>query len=165
MKRSAMHTLPPQALRTLSAALLLLTLCFPIALGVASFSAAGRLQAAALAVLPVALALILLLRHVREEDQVASLEAALCREQQARTEADHALAEADLLLARLTARTRHGHVDPAAQLATVHAELAQIQRQVGSGDPHLALRIELLSLRVERAVASLRHPGRAAEPG
>jgi hypothetical protein len=165
MKSFVMPTPHLQTLRAPTGALLLSALCFAVALGAAWYSAIGRVQAAVLVALPVAAAFALLFRHVRNEDQVARLEAALCREQHARSEADHALAEADLLLARLTARTRPGIVDPAAQLATVHAELAQIQRHVGAGDPHLALRIELLCLRVERAVASLRNTGRAAESG
>ena len=154
-----------QALRTLLAAVLLSGLCFGAAAAAAWLANAGRLQTAVLAALPITIMFAVLFRRVRSEDRIARLEAALCREQHARSQADHALAEADLLLARLTSRSREGRPDPAAQLASVHGELVQLQRQSASTDPELALRLELLCMRVERAAAALRHMGRAAEPG
>ena len=83
---------------------------------------AGLLLLAALVVLFGAL-----LRRVRSEDRVVGLEANLCRERGARTRADEALAEADLLLARISRRSGGcggcgcGQQDPVGQLGLVQA--------------------------------------------
>jgi len=154
-----------QAVRTLLAAVLVSGLCFAAAAGAAWLANAGRLQTTVLAALPITIMFAILFRRVRSEDRIARLEAALCREQHARSQADDALAEADLLLARLTTRAREGRPDPAAQMVAVHGELVQLQRQTAATDPELALRLELLCMRVERAAVALRTLGRAAEPG
>jgi hypothetical protein len=160
MKNSA-----TQPVRVVFAILVLSGLSVLAATGVAWSGALGSLQACALVVVPLAIAFYVLFRRVQSEDRIARLEVALCREQSARTEADHALAEADLLLARLTTRSRGQLDDPAGQVVVIHAELAQLQRQFASEQPHAALRLELLCRRVERVAASLRHVPRAAEPG
>lgn len=154
-----------QPLRVLFAILVLSGLSVLVAAVVAWSGALGRVQTGVLVVVPPAIAFYLLFRRVQKEDRIARLEVALCREQSARTEADHALAEADLLLARLTTRSRNQLDDPAGQVVAIHAELAQLQRQVASDQPHTALRLELLCRRMERVAASLRHLPRAAEPG
>jgi hypothetical protein len=114
-----------------------------------------------------------LFRRLRSEDRIARLEADLCREQNARSQADQALAEADLLLARLTARVAEGANGPhdgapevqlIAQLAQVQAELAQIQ-QHNALDPVCANRIGRARDRLEQAARIARNSARAAEPG
>jgi hypothetical protein len=90
-----------------------------------------------------------LLHRVRGEDRIAGMEAALCREQKARSQADQALAESDLLLERLTARRgRRGGVDPVSQLAAIQAELLQLRQHCALDDPLLASRVDLLCTRV-----------------
>jgi hypothetical protein len=157
-----------QTLRAILAVLLLSGLCL-VAAGHLAWSGAGRLPAIVLIVLPLAVVFTLLFRRVQSEDRVVRLEAALCREQNARSQADHALAEADLLLARLTARSRAGTADPASQAAAIHAELLVMQRQAEENQSQLALRLELLCLRVERLTSSLRkglaETPRAAQSG
>jgi hypothetical protein len=160
MKHSA-----TQPIRAVFAILVLSGLSVLAATGVAWSGALGSVEACALVVVPLAVAFYVLFRRVQSEDRIARLEVALCREQSARTEADHALAEADLLLARLTTRSRGLLDDPAGQVVVIHAELAQLQRQLAAEQPHAALRLELLCRRVERVAASLRHVPRAAETG
>jgi hypothetical protein len=154
-----------QPIRVLFAILVLSGVSVLAATGVAWSGALGRVQTCALIMVPLAVAFFVLFRRVQSEDRIARLEVALCREQSARTEADHALAEADLLLARLTTRARGTMDDPAGQVVVIHAELSQLQRQLAAEQPHAALRLELLCRRVERVAASLRHLPRAAEPG
>jgi hypothetical protein len=107
----------------------------------------------------------MLFRRVHSEDRIADLEAALCREQSARSQSDQALAEAELLLARITARA-NGNCsgDPAGQLVVIQAELTQLQQRCGP-DHAIRTRLELLRTRLERLGASLRAEARAAEPG
>jgi hypothetical protein len=107
-----------------------------------------------------------LFRRLRSEDRIARLEAALCREQKARSQADQALAESDLLLSRLTASAdgRRGNLDPLAQLVAIQTELLQVRRQYALEDPLLASRIDLLCTRVDR-VAHAIVAVHAAEPG
>jgi hypothetical protein len=132
-----------------------------------------RLLAGALIVAGLGSLFALLFGRVRSEDRIARLEADLCREQNARSQADQALAEADLLLARLTARTpgyADGQEDAApevqliAQLAQVQAELAQIQ-QHGTLDTVCAGRIGRVRDRLEQVARIARNSARAAEPG
>ena len=131
-----------------------------------------RLLAGALRVGAMAALFAVLFRRVRSEDRIARLEADLCREQNARSQADQALAEADLLLARLTARTSGlaGSHDATpevlliAQLAQVQAELAQIQ-QHSALDPVCAGRIGRARDRLEQVARTVRNTARAAEPG
>jgi hypothetical protein len=109
--------------------------------------------------------LVMLSRRVHSEDRLAGLEAALCREQSARSQADQALAEADLLLARMTARANGDcSGDPAGQLVIIQAELTQIQQRCGA-DQAIRTRFELLRSRLDRLGNSLRSDARAAEPG
>jgi hypothetical protein len=132
-----------------------------------------RLLAGALVVAGLGSLFALLFGRVRSEDRIARLEADLCREQNARSQADQALAEADLLLARLTARApgyADGQEDAApevqliAQLAQVQAELAQIQ-QHGALDSVCAGRIGRVRDRLEQVARIARNNARAAEPG
>jgi hypothetical protein len=124
-----------------------------------------RLQMATLLLLGAGLLFTMLYRRVQSEDRITDLEAALCREQSARSQADYALAEADRLLARLSARASgDGPSDPAGQLVLIQAELAQIQQRCGA-DQAVGKRFELLRHRLDRLGSSLRAGVRAAEPG
>lgn len=124
-----------------------------------------RLRIAAGLVLGLGIVFAILFRRVRCEDRIADLEAALCREQSARSHADQALAEADLLLARMAARAS-GKVlaDPAGQLVIIQAELAQIQQRCRA-DQGTRNRLVLLRTRLDHLGTSLRSNARAAEPG
>jgi len=124
-----------------------------------------RLRIAAVLLLGLGLLFATLFRRVRSEDRIADLEAALCREQSARSHADQALAEADLLLARMAARASgKGLADPAGQLIIIQAELAQIQQRCRA-DQGTRNRLELLRTRLDHLGTSLRSHARAAEPG
>jgi hypothetical protein len=123
---------------------------------------AGVLLLAALVVLFGAL-----LRRVRSDDRVVRLEADLCRERGARTRADEALAEADLLLARISGRSGRsgrsgvcGQQDPVGQLGLVQAELMQMQH--GAADPAIAARIEMLRTRLDLVAKVVRQTARTA---
>jgi hypothetical protein len=107
-----------------------------------------------------------LFRRLRSEDRIARLEAALCREQKARSQADQALAESDMLLGRLTASAdgRRGNLDPLAQLVAIQTELLQVRRQYALEDPLLASRIDLLCTRVDRVARAI-VSAHATEPG
>jgi len=159
-----MKTITYQALRALIAALLLGGLWQAIAGGgVAALP--RQAQMGALLLLGFALMLSMLFRRVRSEDQIVRLEAALCREQNARSQSDYALAEADLLLARMAARAAGDCAgDPAGQLVVIQAELAQIQQRCGP-DQAIRSRLELLRTRLERLGNSLRADARTAESG
>lgn len=132
-----------------------------------------RLVVGTLVVATIAALFAVLFRRVRSEDRIARLEADLCREQNARSQADQALAEADLLLARLTARNPGGVIGKEdatpetqliAQLAHVQAELAQIQ-QHSALDPVCASRLGRARDRLEQVARIARTTARAAEPG
>jgi len=156
----AMH----HALRTLIAALLLAALCCAgMAAGFAALP--QRLHVATALLLGMGLLFSLLYRRVRCEDRITDLEAALCREQSARSQADQALAEADLLLARLAARANGGWAgDPAGQLVIIQAELNQIQQRCAA-DQAIRNRFDLLRSRLDRLGNSLRSDNPAPEPG
>jgi hypothetical protein len=159
-----MKTVTHQALRALIAALLLACL-WRVVGGAGAAALPERLQSAALLVLGLGTLLALLFRRVRSEDRIAGLEAALCREQSARSQTDRALAEADLLLARMAARANGDCAgDPAGQLVIIQAELTQIQQRCGA-DQAIRHRLELLRTRLDRLGTSLRTGARAAEPG
>jgi hypothetical protein len=159
-----MKTVMQQALCALIAALLLASL-WRAGADTAVAPLPSRLGAAALLLLGMGILFALLCRRVRSEDRLAGLEAALCREQSARSQADQALAEADLLLARMTARaTGDCSGDPAGQLVIIQAELTQIQQRCGA-DQAIRHRFELLRSRLDRLGNSLRSDTRAAEPG
>lgn len=160
MKNSAEHTMGQVVALAALAGIGLLG-----AAGTAWFDGLVRLPACLLAVLPLAAIFAAACRRVRDEDHVARLEAALCCERNARTQADQALAEADLLLARLATRARRHGADPATQMRAIHAELTQVQRQLVRDQPQLAMRIDALCHRLERVAAGLRTGPRAAEPG
>jgi hypothetical protein len=81
-----------------------------------------------------------------------------------RSQADQALAEADLLLARMAARAGGCAEDPASQLVIIQAELAQIQQRCGA-DQAVRKRFEVLRSRIDHLGTSLRTNARAAEPG
>ena len=157
-----------QALRT---ALALLAVGALSALGLLAVSGTGwsdepaRLHAYVLFVVPVVAAFATVFLRMVNEDRITRLEAALCRERNARSQADQALAEADLLLARLASRSRAHRVDPTHQMTAIQADLAQLQRQVAAEQPQLAWRLEQLCRRLERATAGLRNLPRAAESG
>lgn len=107
-------------------------------------------------------------RRLRNEDRGARLDAERCCRRGARGRDDDALAEADLLLARLTVHTVAGAEDePApdsrleAQLVQVHAELAQLQEQAGH-DLARTARIERLHDRPMQAAPVMHGAGGAA---
>jgi hypothetical protein len=159
-----MKTFTHQALRALFAALLLGGL-WHLATSEGVGALQHRLQPIALLGLGLATLFAMLFRRVRSEDRIADLEAALCREQSARSQADQALAEADLLLARMAARANGDcSGDPAGQLVIIQAELTQLQQRCGA-DQAIRSRLELLRSRLDRLGTSLRAEARAAEPG
>jgi hypothetical protein len=159
MKYSAQQTL-----RSVFAIVALAGLGLIAANGTAWYERLDPMSACLLVLLPLA-AFAAVFRSVLREDRVTRLEAALCREQGARSQADHALAEADLLLARLAAGSRLQQTNPAGQMLAINAELTQIQRQLADDQPQLARRLERLCRRLEGATASLRNLPQAAEPG
>ena len=125
----------------------------------------GGLHAGAVLLLGMAVLFAALFRRVRSEDRIAGREAALCREESARTRSDRAFAEADLLLARMAARASGDCAgDPEGQLAIIQAELTQIQQRC-TADQAIRSRLELLRTRLDRLGTSLRSTPRAAEPG
>jgi hypothetical protein len=143
----------------------------------ASVALARRLASAVLLVAGLGAVCVVLRQRLRSEDRIVRLEADLCREQSARSQADHALAEADLLLARLTVRPgrRHAHqADLAqaeapehqvmAQLTQIQAELAQLQQRVKL-DAGCAGRLESARIRLEQVARMVRNAVRAAEAG
>jgi len=124
-----------------------------------------RLRIAAVLLLGLGILFATLFRRVRSEDRIADLEAALCREQSARSHADQALAEADLLLARMAARASgKGLADPAGQLIIIQAELAQIQQRCRA-DQGTRNRLALLRTRLDHLGTSLRSHASATEHG
>jgi hypothetical protein len=151
-------------LRALAAALLLTGLgCVAAASGADALP--QRLQPVGLMALGMVTLFAMLFQRVRNEDRIAGLEAALCRAESAGSQADQALAEADLLLARMAARANGDcSGDPAGQLVIIQAELTQIQQRCGA-DQAIRQRLELLRSRLDRLGASLRTDARAAEPG
>ncbi|MFL6631540.1 MAG: hypothetical protein ACJ8HJ_04380 [Massilia sp.] len=160
-----MKTLLLQSLRATVGALLLLAVWFGLSERARVLAVPERLQLGALVLATMTVLFATLFRRVRSEDQIARLEAALCREQKARSQADQALAESDMLLGRLTGsgESRRGNLDPLAQLVAIQSELLQVRRQYALEDPLLASRIDLLCTRVDRvAQAVVAH---AAEPG
>jgi hypothetical protein len=160
-----MKTLLLQSLRATVGALLLLAVWYGLSERARVLAVPERLQLGALVLATMTVLFATLFRRVRSEDQIARLEAALCREQKARSQADQALAESDMLLGRLTGsgESRRGNLDPLAQLVAIQSELLQVRRQYALEDPLLASRIDLLCTRVDRvAQAVVAH---AAEPG
>jgi hypothetical protein len=104
-----------------------------------------------------------LLRRIQREDSSATRAAAICRAQSARTQGDPSLAEADRLLARITARAvANGGPDAAGQVVAIQAELTQIQQRCAS-DLATRARLELLRLRIDRLGTTLRGDARALE--
>jgi hypothetical protein len=160
-RRATMITMMHRIPRAMVAGLLLASLwCAGAAAGVTVLP--RHMHMATLALLGMGLLFAMLYRRVRSEDRIADLEAALCREQSARSQADQALAEADLLLARLSARASGDHPgDPAGQLVIIQAELTQIQQRCGA-DQGIRKRLELLRSRVDRLGNSLRRDARSA---
>jgi hypothetical protein len=161
-----MKTMLLQSLRATLGALLLLGLWIGFSDHARLLALPDRLQAGLLVLVMLTVTFVTLLRRVRSEDRIARLEAALCREQKARSQADQALAESDMLLGRLTAGAegRRGNPEPLAQLVAIQSELLQVRRQYALEDPLLASRIDLLCTRVDR-VAQAIVATHAAEPG
>jgi hypothetical protein len=159
-----MNKVMQQAMRASMAALLLGGL-WTLAASAGLDARPERLRIAAVLLLGLGLLFATLFRRVHSEDRIADLEAALCREQSARSHADHALAEADLLLARMAARANGNYAaDPAGQLIIIQAELTQLQQRCRA-DQATSMRLELLRTRLDRLGTSLRSNARAAEPG
>ena len=159
-----MKTVMHQALCALISALLLAGL-WRAGVDTAVAPLPVRLGAVALLLLGMGTVFTMLFRRMRSEDRLAGLEAALCREQSVRSQADQALAEADLLLARMTARaTGDCSGDPAGQLVIIQVELTQIQQRCGA-DQAIRNRFDLLRSRLDRLGNSVRTDARAAEPG
>jgi hypothetical protein len=160
-----MKTLLLQSLRAALGALLLLTVWFGMTEHARMLAVPERLQLGAVALVTMMVLCALLFRRVHSEDRIARLEAALCREQKARSQADQALAESDMLLGRLTgsAEGRRGTLDPLAQLVAIQTELLQVRRQYALEDPLLASRIDLLCTRVDRVAQAI--VAHADEPG
>jgi hypothetical protein len=164
IRRRTMNLAVQQALRALLAALLLAGL-WSAGAATGMTELPPRLHVAALLLLGLGVLFAILFRRVRSEDRITDLEAALCREQSARGQADQALAEADLLLARMAERASGNYAgDPAGQLVIIQAELTQIQQRCGA-DQAIRNRFELLRSRLDRLGTSLRADSRAAEPG
>lgn len=160
-----MKTLLLQSLRASLGALLLLAVWFGLSEHARMLAVPERLQLGVLVLVTMTVLFAVLFRRVRSEDRIARLEAALCREQNARSQADHALAESDMLLGRLTGSNdgRRGTLDPLAQLIAIQAELLQVRRQYALEDPLLASRIDLLCTRVDRVAQAI--ATHADEPG
>ncbi|KGF82914.1 hypothetical protein IA69_04060 [Massilia sp. JS1662] len=154
-----------QSLRATLGAVLLLALWFGMSEHARMLAVPERLQLGVIVLVMMTVLFALLFRRVRSEDRIARLEAALCREQKARSQADQALAESDLLLGRLTggAEGRRGNLDPLAQLIAIQTELLQVRRQYALEDPLLASRIDLLCTRVDRVAQAI--VAHADEPG
>lgn len=166
MKRTRHPALPhPDSLRALLGVALLLGVWQLAAAGAGWAALTGRLDSGMLLVLAIAILLGALCRRVRSEDRVVRLEADLCRERGARSRADDALAEADLLLARISGRApgraAGQHQDPAGQLGLVQAELMLMQS--GAADPDDAARIEMLRTRLELVARAVRQAPGAAD--
>ena len=161
-----MKTLLPRPLRVTLGAMLLLIVGIGLLQRRHMPTVPGQLQLGMLALVMMSLVFATLFRRLRSEDRIARLEAALCREQKARSQADQALAESDMLLGRLTASAdgRRGNLDPLAQLVAIQTELLQVRRQYALEDPLLASRIDLLCTRVDR-VAHAIVATHATEPG
>lgn len=121
-----------------------------------------RVVLGALALLALGAVCAVLFWRVHSEDHSARAEAALCRERKARSQADQALAESDLLLERLTRGTDSR--PPLAQLMAIQAELQQVRQQYALANPPLASRIDLLCTRVDRVAQAL-SAAHAVEPG
>lgn len=160
-----MKTVLLQSLRATLGALLLLTVWFGIPEHARMLVVPERLQLGVLVLAMMTVLFATLFRRVRSEDRIARLEAALCREQKARSQADQALAESDMLLGRLTGVPdgRRGNLDPLAQLVAIQTELLQVRRQYALEDPLLASRIDLLCTRVDRVAQAI--VAHADEPG
>jgi hypothetical protein len=160
-----MKTVLLQSLRATLGALLLLAVWFGIPEHARMLVVPARLHLGVLVLAMMTVLFATLFRRVRSEDRIARLEAALCREQKARSQADQALAESDLLLGRLTggADGRRSNLDPLAQLVAIQTELLQVRRQYALEDPFLASRIDLLCTRVDRVAQAI--VSHADEPG
>jgi hypothetical protein len=160
-----MKTVLLQSLRPTLGALLLLAVWFGISEHAGMLLVPERLQLGMLVLAMMSVLFATLFRRVRSEDRIARLEAALCREQKARSQADQALAESDMLLGRLTggSERRRGNLDPLAQLVAIQTELLQVRRQYALEDPLLASRIDLLCTRVDRVAQAI--VAHADEPG
>jgi hypothetical protein len=153
--RTRMHS----SLRAALGILLLFGMWQVAAAGAGWTAAPGHVSAAVLLLVAALAGLCcILFGRVRPEHGSVQLDAGLCREQAARRAgdgADAALAEADLLLARVRGRsTAGGQHDPVGQLGLVQAELMQMQN--GAADPAVAARIDMLRTRLELVARAVR---------
>jgi type II secretory pathway pseudopilin PulG len=98
-----MKSLPHPSLRLALGALLVLAMGIGLSEHARLPALPENLQAGVVVLVMLAVLFASLFRRLRSEDRIARLEAALCREQKARSQADQALAESDMLLGRLTA--------------------------------------------------------------
>jgi hypothetical protein len=152
-----MKSLLLQSLRATVGVVMLLALWIGLSEHARRFAMPERVQLGVLMLVMITALFATLFRRVHSEDRIARLEAALCREQKARTQADQALAESDMLLGRLTASPdgRRGKLDPLAQLVAIQSELLQVRRQYALEDPMLASRIDMLCTRVDRVAQAI----------
>jgi len=159
-----MKTLLHPSLRAVTGVALLVAMWHVAAEGAGWAAVSGGMNASVLLLVAIAILFGALFRRVRSEDRVVRLEADLCRERGARSRADEALAEADLLLARISGRRAVApQQDPVGQLGLVQAELMQMQN--GAADPAVAARIEMLRTRLELVARAVRQTARTAETG
>jgi len=143
---------------TLRCALAVLSLLgATLALVASAWSGSAGAAAGVLTALVAAALFAVLVRRLRNEDRSAACEAEQCL---ARNDADEAVLEADLLLARLSAGSTQRGADPASQLMMIQAELTHMQ--YGATDPAVAARLEHVRGRVERVAHALRRNVRAA---
>jgi hypothetical protein len=156
-----MKTLLHPAMRAALGVLLLLCMWQLAVEGAGWAALSGGVHAGVLLLTAIVVLCGTLLRRMRNEDRAVRLEADLCRERGTRTRADDALAEADLLLARISGRSSGcGPQDPVGQLGLVQAELMQMQH--GAADPAIAARIEMLRTRLDLVAKVVRQTARIA---
>jgi len=156
-----MKTLLHPMMRAALGVLLLLCMWQVAVEGAGWAALSGSVHAGMLVLVAIALLFAAMFRRVHSEDRVVRLEADLCRERGARTRADEALAEADLLLARISGRSAGcGQQDPVGQLGLVQAELMQMQH--GAADPAIAARIDMLRTRLDLVAKVVRQTARTA---
>lgn len=161
-----MKTMLQQSMRAALGSLALAAVWLLAANGAAWTGLPPRVRTGVLLLLGMTALFAVLLRRMRTEDRVARLEAELCRARNTRGEADAAMAEADLLLARLGSRGAAGHAatDPVGQLMAIQAELTQLQHS-GRVDAHLAARLEQVRCRLDLVARMVRSSARAVQPG
>jgi hypothetical protein len=170
-----MKTVMPRSLLLVVAAMLLAG-AWQLAGADASVAVARRIVGAVLLIAGIGTVGAVLAQRLRSEDRIVRLEADLCRKQSARSQADGALAEADLLLARLTVRRVPRQLSQAVvaqadapseqvidQLSQIQAELTHLQQRVK--DAACARRLEGVCARLDQVARLVRKAARAPEAG